>query len=150
MNKKLLLPLALVGVVAMGATAASGIGSATVDRESLPGDRERVTLDVERDQAGSAGAASAIVSAKAKKPKIQHFVASEAVPVPVLPDASEIVQLSCPGKAKVISGDYVTSNGIFADQFGAVAKKRFEFGFVSILEDPGEAIPGIFCAKGVK
>ena len=62
MSRKLL-PLALVGVVAMGVTAATGIGSATSDRAALAADRERVKLEVERAH-GQAGAASAITAAK--------------------------------------------------------------------------------------
>jgi hypothetical protein len=149
MSRKLLLPLALVGVTAMGVFAASGIGSATSERSELPGDRERVTVEVERAPLGNARAASAMAAAKGKKVKIQHFIASEDLTL-APGGASEIVRLACRGKAKVISGDYQTSNFIVADQFAAVSKKAFEFAFISFSGDPGTASPGIFCAKGVK
>jgi hypothetical protein len=151
MTRKLFLPLALVGVTAMGAFAASGIGSATSERSDLAGDRERVTLPVERGGAASAGAASAITSAKkkGKKVRIQHFFASEDVEVPAN-SGSEIVRLICPGKSKILSGDYVTSNGIVADQFGAATSKAWDFGFVDLTGSDGLANPGITCAKGVK
>jgi hypothetical protein len=150
MTKKHLLPLALVGVSAMGVFAASGIGSATSERSELPGDRETVTMDVKRGPATPASAASAVASGKKGKVKIQHFILAEDLEVPVLPGASDIVRVACRGKARVISGDYQTSNGIFADQFAAVSKKAFEFGFVNITGSTGTASPGIFCAKGVK
>jgi hypothetical protein len=148
MTKKLLLPVALIGVLAMGVTAASGIGSATNDRSDLAGDRERVTLDLERASV-PAGTASAITSAKKKKPKILHFVGSENVPVPA-GSQSDIVSLTCPGKSKLLSGDYATTGGIFADFFAATSAKRFEFGFADGFGGGGEASVGIFCAKGVK
>jgi hypothetical protein len=150
MSRKLLLPLALVGVTAMGVFAASGIGSATSDREALAGDRERVTLDVVRDQGGAA-AASAITSAKKgkKKVKIQHFVASSDVDVP--PNGgTDILSLTCPGKAKVLSGDYATDGFIYVDWFAAASAKRWEFAFADENGDGGLASPGITCAKGVK
>lgn len=148
MRTKLLLSLALVGVTAMGAFAASGIGSATSERSELAGDRERVTLDVVRG-GPVASASSAITSAKKKKVKILHFVASENVPVPA-GSQSDIVSIACPGKAKLLSGDYATSGRIFADFFAAASAKRFEFGFADTSGVPGEASVGIFCAKGVK
>jgi hypothetical protein len=45
MRTKLLPPVALVGVTAMGAFAASGIGSATSERSDLAGDRAESWLD---------------------------------------------------------------------------------------------------------
>jgi hypothetical protein len=149
MRTKLWLSLALVGVTAMGAFAASGIGSATSERSELAGDRERVTLDVVRGGPVPASASSAITSAKKKKVKILHFVASENVPVPA-GSQSDIVSIACPGKAKLLSGDYATSGRIFADFFAAASAKRFEFGFADTSGVPGEASVGIFCAKGVK
>jgi hypothetical protein len=149
MSRKLLLPLALVGVTTMGVFAASGIGDTTSDRDALAGDRERVALEVERAPA-PAGAASAVTSAKKKgkkKVKIQHFVASEDIE---FSDASPIVSLSCPGKAKVLSGDYATSGFVYADWFAASAAKTWEFGFAVDGGGDGVASPGITCAKGVK
>jgi hypothetical protein len=141
------LPLALIGVIAMGVAAATGIGSATSDRDALAGDREVVRVDVVRDRGGAAAAASAITSAKkGKKVKIQHFVASEDV---VVNPVTDIVSLSCPGKSRVISGDYATSGGIIADWFAAASKKRWEFAFFNGGPD-SIASPGITCAKGVK
>jgi hypothetical protein len=153
MRKRLLLPAALIGVTATGVFAAGGIGNATSDRSDLAGDRERVKLDVERAPV-PAGTASAITSAKKKKPKILHFVASEAVAVPD-GGASNLVSLTCPGKSKLLSGDYATNGGVVADFFAATSAKRFEFGFVDTNignhpTDPEAASVGIFCAKGVK
>jgi hypothetical protein len=156
MTRKFLLPLALVGVTAMGVFAATGIGSATSERSDLAGDRERVTLDVERAPLAAGATTSAVTSAKkGKKVKIQHFIASEDVPVPAnatypTTTGSEIVRLTCPGKRKVLSGDYLTTNGVVADQFGAVSAKTWEFGWVDLTGNAGAASPGITCAKGVK
>ena len=152
MRMKLLLPLALVGVTAMGVFAASGIGSATSDRSGLAGDRERVRLDVERGPlpagAVTAGTTSAINSAKKrKKVRIQHFFASEDVPAD---PSSDLVTLVCPGKAKVLSGDYITNGGVFADWFAPASPKSWEFGFQDFSGADGLANPGITCAKGVK
>jgi hypothetical protein len=151
MTRKFLLPLALVGVTAMGVFAATGIGSATSERSDLAGDRERVTLDVERAPLAAGATTSAVTSAKkGKKVKIQHFVASEDVSVPT-GGASEIVSLACPGKSRVLSGDYATTGAVVADWFAAASKKRWEFGFIDLSGAPAPAAsPGITCAKGVK
>lgn len=149
MRTKLLLPVALVAVTAMGVTAASGIGSATGERSALAGNRERVNIDVHREASGSAGAASAITSAKKGKPKILHLVGNQLVTVPA-GGSSAIARIKCPRKAKLLSGDYATDGGITPDWFAAASAKAFEFGFISFRADDAEASIGIFCAKGVK
>jgi hypothetical protein len=149
MTRKLFLPLALVGVTAMGIFAASGIGNATSERADLAGDRERVTIDVERGGPVPASAASAITSAKKKKVKIQHFFASDDVSVPT-GGASELVRLACRGKAKVLSGDFISDGAIVQDWSAPASAKAWEFGFIDLSGDGGLANPGITCAKGVK
>ena len=77
--------------------------------------------------------------------KIQHFIASEDVPAD-----GTIVSLACPGKSKVISGDYATNGAVVADWFAAASKKAWEFAFVDLAPPGGIASVGITCAKGVK
>jgi hypothetical protein len=158
MRTKLLLPVALVAVTAMGVTAAIGIGDV---RDNVP---QAASQDNVFDSAGavatlhrvstpSAGASAASVGAaakKAKKPKIQYF---ETEIFPINGGVTGVGDtLTCPGKRRVLGGYFGSFETVeVAETFSAPESKKSWFeGITNFSTDPDNAFIGIVCAKGVK
>jgi hypothetical protein len=157
MRTKLLLPVALVGVTAMGVSAAIGIGDV---RDNVP---QAASQGNEFDSAGaattlhrvsgpSAGASAASVGAaakKSKKPKIQYFE-TEIFPINGLAAVGDT--LPCPGKRRVLGGYFGSFDTVqVAETFSAPESKKSWFeGITNFSTDPDNAFIGIVCAKGVK
>jgi hypothetical protein len=165
MTRKLLLPLALIGVTAMGVFATSGIGSedrSVPQATELANGYRSADAEVHRVARPSPGAnTSAVVAAKKKrkKVKIQYFETG-ALDFIADPDAFGL-ELTCPGKRRVLGG-YFGADGVDAAlTFSApVSPKSWFVGVTKVVGDYGPladpsgeasaAFLGIVCAKGVK
>jgi hypothetical protein len=158
MTRKLLLPAALIGVLALGVSAASGVGNATTAPQGASLDPQfRTPPDglhrVTTPSADAAGASVEAAAKKGKKPKIIYF---ETEPFAMLGDGDAVgTELRCPRKGKPLSG-YFGANGVDVSlTFSAVASKRsWSVGITQLVGaypvEADTAFLGVVCAKGVK
>jgi hypothetical protein len=148
MRRRVLLGAAGAVIVGSGVFAATGLGGNDDKVTTGP----PVTKEIERISAADArasGAATPLARARAKKPRLNYFLATTATAVPAN-GATAITVLTCPSGQKVVSGFFQTDRLIAADHFKAAPPGSWEFGFADFSGFAGVALEGIVCAKGVK
>jgi hypothetical protein len=148
MRRRVLLGALGAVIVGSGIFAATGIGGSDDKVTTGP----PVTLEIERVSAADARASGADVPlerARAKKPRLNYFLATAPLTVPA-GGATALASLTCPAGQKVVTGFYSTDRLIGADHFFAAPPGTWEFGFFDVSGVQGVALPGIICAKGVK
>jgi hypothetical protein len=148
MRRRVLLGAAGAVIVGSGVFAATGIGGSDDKVTTGP----PVTLEVERVSAADARASGADVPferARAKKPRLNYFLATTPLVVPAN-GGTALASLTCPPGQKVVTGFFQTDRLIAADHFFAAPPGTWEFGFADFSGVQGVALPGIICAKGVK
>jgi hypothetical protein len=148
MRRRVLLGTLGAVIVSSGVFAATVIGGSDDKVKTGP----RVTLEVKRISAADArasGANAPLERARAKKPRLNYFLATTPIVVPA-GGATAIAALTCPSGQKVVSGFFRTDRLIAADHSFAVPPGTWEFGFFDVSGVQGVAQPGIVCAKGVK
>jgi hypothetical protein len=148
MRRRVLLGAFGAVIVGSGVFAATVIGGSDDKVATGP----PVTLEIERVSAADARASGANVPferARAKKPRLNYFLATAPLTVPAS-GATAIATLTCPSGQKVVTGFYSTDRAIAADHFFAAPPSTWEFGFADFSGLQGIALPGIICAKGVR
>ncbi len=93
----------------------------------------------------------AIQEAKKKRSKVKLFYYQATTPTFVAPfGVTDIHSLTCPSGQLAASAFYNTDRLITADVLTAVSATTFAYGFDDLSGEPGQAVEGIVCAKGVK
>lgn len=148
MRRRVLLGALGTVIVGSGVFAATGIGGSDDKVTTGP----PVTKEIERISGADARASGADVPlerARAKKPRLNYFLATTPIVVPAN-SATALAALTCPPGQKVVTGFFQTDRLIAADHFSAAPPGTWEFGFFDVSGVQGVALPGIICAKGVK